>query len=194
MGKKPKIYLGGPDVFLPDAEAIGRRMKEICAEHGLEGLYPCDNVAELVEGDARASAEIVYSGNVELMDLCDAMIADMAPFRGAGMDAGTCFEMGYVAARGKPVVGWTDDPRTLPDRVKDDLSGKGRAWRARAGGGEEDDEGVLIEDFGLSDNLMPVVAVWRSGMDVVVGSGSGDRLAAFKEACAVLARRLGAGA
>ena len=30
-----KIYLAGPDVFLPDAVDIGRRKVELCARHGL---------------------------------------------------------------------------------------------------------------------------------------------------------------
>ena len=29
-----KIYLAGPDVFLPNAIAIGRRKKELCAQYG----------------------------------------------------------------------------------------------------------------------------------------------------------------
>jgi nucleoside 2-deoxyribosyltransferase len=37
-----KIYLAGPDVFLPDAVDIGRRKVELCARHGLIGLYPLD--------------------------------------------------------------------------------------------------------------------------------------------------------
>ena len=42
-----KIYLAGPDVFLPDAVEIGRRKAEICARHGLIGLYPLDNAVDL---------------------------------------------------------------------------------------------------------------------------------------------------
>ena len=42
-----KIYLAGPDVFLPDAVDIGRRKAEICARHGVTGLYPLDNAVEL---------------------------------------------------------------------------------------------------------------------------------------------------
>ena len=38
-----KIYLAGPDVFLPDAVEIGRRKAEVCAYHGLTGPYPLDN-------------------------------------------------------------------------------------------------------------------------------------------------------
>ena len=36
-GDPMKIYLAGPDVFLPDALEIGRRKLEICARHGLTG-------------------------------------------------------------------------------------------------------------------------------------------------------------
>ena len=42
-----KIYLAGPDVFLPDAVEIGRRKAAICARHGLTGLYPLDNAVDL---------------------------------------------------------------------------------------------------------------------------------------------------
>jgi nucleoside 2-deoxyribosyltransferase len=42
-----KIYLAGPDVFLPDAIAIGQRKREICQRHGVTGLYPLDNTVDL---------------------------------------------------------------------------------------------------------------------------------------------------
>ncbi len=42
-----KIYLAGPDVFLPDAIEIGHRKAAICARHGLTGLYPLDNAVDL---------------------------------------------------------------------------------------------------------------------------------------------------
>ena len=47
-----KIYLAGPDVFLPDAVEIGRRKAAICARHGLTGLYPLDNAVDLAASDA----------------------------------------------------------------------------------------------------------------------------------------------
>ena len=42
-----KIYLAGPEVFLPDALEIGRRKSRICARHGMTGLYPLDNAVDL---------------------------------------------------------------------------------------------------------------------------------------------------
>ena len=42
-----KIYLAGPDVFLPDALEVGKRKLEVCARHGLSGLFPLDNTVDL---------------------------------------------------------------------------------------------------------------------------------------------------
>ena len=41
-----RVYLAGPDVFLPDAFEIGRRKIELCTRHGLTGLYPLDNAID----------------------------------------------------------------------------------------------------------------------------------------------------
>ena len=59
-----KIYLAGPDVFLPDAVEIGRRKAEICARHGLIGLYPLDNVVDLSARDASLD---IFRGNEAMM-------------------------------------------------------------------------------------------------------------------------------
>jgi nucleoside 2-deoxyribosyltransferase len=47
-----KIYLAGPDVFLPDAFAIGQCKQDICRRHGVTGLYPLDNAVDLSARDA----------------------------------------------------------------------------------------------------------------------------------------------
>jgi len=49
-----KIYLAGPDVFLPDAIELGRRKADICARLGLSALYPLDNAIDLSARDARS--------------------------------------------------------------------------------------------------------------------------------------------
>ena len=35
-----KVYLAGPDVFLPNAPAQAARKAEICARHGMHALPP----------------------------------------------------------------------------------------------------------------------------------------------------------
>ncbi len=37
MSAPPSVYLAGPDVFLPDSVAVGRRKQAICRAQGLEG-------------------------------------------------------------------------------------------------------------------------------------------------------------
>ena len=37
-----RIYLAGPEVFLPDAREIADAKKAICRAHGLEGVFPAD--------------------------------------------------------------------------------------------------------------------------------------------------------
>src|SRR6476620_7238393 len=110
-----KIYLAGPDVFLPDAVVIGRRKAEICARRGLTGLYPLDNAVDFAAGSASLD---IFKGNQAMMDAADAIIANLTPFRGASADAGTVYELGYMAGRGKLCFAYSNDPAIYVERVK----------------------------------------------------------------------------
>ena len=81
-----KVYLAGPDVFLPDAIEIGRRKQAICARFGLTGLYPLDNVVALDSSDASLQ---IFRANQAMMLEADAIIANLTPFRGPSADAGS---------------------------------------------------------------------------------------------------------
>src|SRR5207248_10652975 len=109
-----KIYLAGPDVFLPDAVEIGRRKIEICAHHGLTGLYPLDNKVDLAGHTASLA---IFKGNEAMMDAADAIIANLTPFRGPGADPGTVYELGYRAGRGKLCFAYSNDPAGYAERV-----------------------------------------------------------------------------
>jgi nucleoside 2-deoxyribosyltransferase len=145
-----KIYLAGPDVFLPDAIDIGRRKVELCVRHGLAGLYPLDNAIDIAARDASMQ---IFRGNEAMMNEASAIIANLTPFRGPGADAGTVYELGYMAGRGKLCLGYSNDPSSYADRVREFsevTSRNGRLIDAR---------GLTVEDFGLSDNLMMVHAL-----------------------------------
>src|SRR6516164_9623531 len=77
-----KIYLAGPDVFLPDRIEIGRRKTAICARYGLTGLYPLDHPVDLPADTISLS---IFRGNEAMMDAADAIIANLTPFRGPGL-------------------------------------------------------------------------------------------------------------
>ncbi len=109
-----KIYLAGPDVFLPDALDIGRRKREICTRHGVTGFYPLDTVIDRTATDVSLR---IFKGNEAMMDASDAIIANLTPFRGPGADAGTVYELGYMAGRGKFCLGYSNDPAPYATRA-----------------------------------------------------------------------------
>lgn len=153
-----KIYLAGPDVFLPDAVEFGRRKAAICAVHGLTGLYPLDNAIDLAAPDASRQ---IFAGNEAMMDTADAIIANLTPFRGAGADPGTVYELGYMAGRRKLCLAYSNDPATYADRVTRFMTVTPEDGRL------VDAQGLTVEDFGLADNLMMIHALELHGCALV---------------------------
>ncbi|MFG1461792.1 nucleoside 2-deoxyribosyltransferase [Xanthobacter sp. DSM 24535] len=138
---QPKIYLAGPEVFRADAIFEGYRLKKLCADHGLTGLFPLDEPAQ--------DALSIYQGCIGAIDRCSMMVANISPFRGPHMDPGTAFEIGYAIAKGIPVVGWTNCPGEMHERIEHE-SAEGMRW---------DRAGHQVEEFGLTENLMITVSM-----------------------------------
>jgi nucleoside 2-deoxyribosyltransferase len=154
-----KVYLAGPDVFLPDAVEIGRRKVALCAAYGLTGLYPLDNA---VDRDAADASLQIFKGNEAMMNDADAILANLTPFRGPGADAGTVYELGYMAGRGRLCLGYSNDPSLYAERVA-----RGAALKTDAGR-LIDAQGLTVENFGLSDNLMIIHALDLYGCGLIV--------------------------
>ncbi|HET7889750.1 MAG TPA: nucleoside 2-deoxyribosyltransferase [Bradyrhizobium sp.] len=183
-----QVYLAGPDVFLPDALEIGRQKAEICRRHGLVGLYPLDNIIDRAASDASLQ---IFKANEVLMDRSAAIIANLTPFRGPGADAGTVYELGYMAGRGKFCLGYSNDPAVYADRVR-------RFTEVTAQGGRlADAEGLTVEDFGLNDNLMTIHALELHGAPLVLPrerpADIWRDLAAFEACVRLAAARLKSG-
>lgn len=142
----PRVYLAGPSVFHPDAEEYGRKLQDKCLFAGLQGCFPLDN--EITGATPRQIAEAIWRMNVDLIDLCHAMIADISPFRGPHMDPGTAWEIGYGVAKGLKVYAWTSDFTCLLERTRRHIGNDPSDRHAL------DSQGWAIEDFGLIENLM----------------------------------------
>jgi nucleoside 2-deoxyribosyltransferase len=144
-----RLYLAGPDVFRPDAAAHGRRLVALCAEHGFEGVFPLN--ASLPQGLApQALAAQIYRANIAHIERCDAVLANLDFFRGPEPDSGTCFEVGYAVARGKPVIGYLPEQGSFAERIR-------RRHPQAVGEGGKDAQGWELEEFGLPLNLMLAV-------------------------------------
>jgi nucleoside 2-deoxyribosyltransferase len=158
-----KVYLAGPGVFLPFPKEYGERKKAICAAYGFKGIFPLDSEIHVSALSPFQMGAAISYANENLMRDCDLIIADMTPFRGISMDCGTSFEMGFMRALLKPVLGYSNVAADFFSRAQQQL---GPAV-LRDPLGRPQAEGLALEDFGMSDNLMLHGAVYHSGFAVL---------------------------
>ncbi|MBV9756287.1 MAG: nucleoside 2-deoxyribosyltransferase [Alphaproteobacteria bacterium] len=195
--ERPAVYLAGPMVFEPDPAALFAAMKAICAEHGLVGVAPLDDQAGL-EGapPGRALVTAIVRADCALMRRLDAGLFCLDGFRrGPEMDPGTAFEIGFMCALGKPLAGWTRDPRPYPERVaaffRDtfslDLHPTEPGPRGGTSGALRDPDGILVHSEGCLQNAMTEIGIELGGGRVFADP---DWRVAFGCAAANLAERL----
>jgi nucleoside 2-deoxyribosyltransferase len=199
MPALPRIYLAGPMVFEPDPDSFFAPMKAICARHGLEGVSPLDNQVELAgHAPGKPLALAIVTADIALMHSLDAGIFCLDGFRRSPeMDPGTAFEIGYMHALGKPLVGWTRDPLLYPDRVAAFFSTVfGQALKQTAPGAAgatsgvlRDPDGILVHSEGCYQNAMAAMGIERSGGLVAADP---DWAVAFGRAAAHLSAQLSA--
>lgn len=156
QSSKLKIYLAGPEVFLSHADYVFARKKELCDAAGFEGMSPFDNALDIPDEKANApeSGLKIAKANFDLMDDCDAVIANLSPFRGPSADAGTVGEIFYMMAKGKRIFAYSNHHGDYLSRVENRINIQNIVFDA---------QGMKVEDFGLWDNLMMPEAINRSG-------------------------------
>jgi nucleoside 2-deoxyribosyltransferase len=173
-------------------------MKAICAKHGLAGVSPLDNQMGL-EGRSptRDLVREIVLADIELMRRVKAGVFCLDGFRrGPEMDPGTAFEIGYMCALGKPMAGWTSDPRSYPSRVeaffKDAfglmLHPAGAGGQGGTSGTLRDPDGILVHSEGCFQNAMTQVGIELAGGRVYADP---DWTIAFDAAVRDLARQIG---
>jgi len=188
-----RVYLAGPDVFLPDAEAWAARRAAICGRHGLAAVSPLDSLADEAAWAHLPEWQRIALRNEAHIRGCQAVIANLTPFRGPSADVGTVYEVGYARALGLAVFGYTNCPVPFTQRSMDYVlthsvatGSPGRVWR--------DGDGLLIEQFKRHDNLMIEGGIVGSGGVLVVPeSEPADRwrdLTTFETCVALVARIL----
>ncbi|WP_426957059.1 nucleoside 2-deoxyribosyltransferase [Muricoccus radiodurans] len=161
-----RIYLAGPEVFLPDALDLADAKRAICARHGAVGVFPLDPV-ECPDADGVAERWLdIYLRNEAHIRSCDALVANLTPFRGPSADAGTVYELGLMRGLGRPIAGYANAAAAFTERTLAFLGGSARP-RADAEGWE-DPEGLHLEAFGLHDNLMVDGGIRAAGGVLVV--------------------------
>jgi nucleoside 2-deoxyribosyltransferase len=188
-----RVYLAGPEVFLPDARQQLDRKIALTRAAGLIPVAPGD--LAIPETPDKKQRGLAISGiDEQLMLSADAIIANLTPFRGLGADPGTCYELGFMCARGKPAYAYTNVTANHFSRIADHYGGQ---ITTDATGRQRGPDGLAIEDFEMVDNLMLHGGIERRGGIVMVGDSPAEArltdLSAFERVLAIAAVALLAG-
>ena len=168
-----KIYLAGPEVFLPNAVEIGNQKKKLCETYSLTGLFPFDNE---VSFDLPQPDTLIYLGNKTMMHEADVGIFNLTPFRGPSADVGTVFELGMFVGMGKPVYGYTNTVTPFVDRSSV-IAHNNMHYDAN---------GYTVENFGNFDNLMIDNALHKENFIKMDKNGILDDLEGFERCLQLL--------
>jgi nucleoside 2-deoxyribosyltransferase len=154
-----KVYIAGPEVFLPNAREQLDRKIALTRAAGLIPVSPGD--LTIPQKPTRHEFGLAVSEiDEQLMDAADAIIANLTPFRGIAADTGTVFELGFMCGRGKVAYAYSN--------VADDHYARTKAYyggdtHRTADGRERGPDGLSLEDFDMVENLMLDGGVERRG-------------------------------
>lgn len=144
-----RLYLAGPEVFLPNGLENAKKQRELCEKYGFIPMHPMDNNVDLGDLDMNTAMRI-YRADIDQIRKSDVLVANCNGFRGVCMDDGTAYELGFGNALGKPSYGYIRELTSLVERTIRDYPCH-LLW----GGKYLDREGYLVtDDFGTSINLM----------------------------------------
>jgi len=170
------------------------RKKVICDRHGLTGVSPLDPWPdEPAAWGALPKWRRIALRNEAQIRSADLLIANLTPFRGPSADVGTVYEVAMMRTLGRPVFGYATTAVGFTRRTANFASERGGVV-AGADRSLRDGEGLLIEQFGLFDNLMIEAGIVASGGALIVEEIAPDRrwtdLSVFERCVAVAVKAL----
>jgi len=185
-----KLYLAGPEVFLPDARAVLDAKAALTRTYGFEPICPGDLTIPPAPTKHQFGLNISEIDE-SFMNRADGVIANLTPFRGIAADPGTVFELGYMCGAGKIVACYTNVAETHYQRTLAWYDGQ---LSRDAEGRMRGPDGHSLEDFDMIENLMLHGGVVRRGGPVAVHAADPERLwtdfTAFEQCLKALAKRL----
>jgi nucleoside 2-deoxyribosyltransferase len=183
-----KVYLAGPDVFLPNAKEVLGRKAELARAAGFTPIVPGDSLVKAYE--SKRDWGLAISAVDEAMMLESAMIiANLTPFRGVSADVGTVFELGFMCALGRHAYGYSNTATGFYQRTVAHYEGE---IITRPDGHLAGPDGLSVEDFDLGDNLMLDGGIISRGGTFIRRDVPADELLtstlAFEEVLAIAAK------
>ncbi len=149
MRRLKTLYLAGPDRDYPEAEALIARKRALCASLDLSARLAGDEV-RLSANAGELQAREIYAGALANLRACDAVVANLTPWRGPACDPATAFEVGFASALGKPVLAYLN----VEDEEDADYRSRVEAWLGAMPDGSgvwRDANGCAVEDLDLPE-------------------------------------------
>jgi nucleoside 2-deoxyribosyltransferase len=106
------IYVAGP-LFNSHERGYLERITNILETAGYKTYLPHRDAGVLTDFSEAARSQI-FRADLAAMATCDACVALLT---GPDHDSGTCGELGYFYAKGKPCIGISDDIRWLNNLI-----------------------------------------------------------------------------
>jgi nucleoside 2-deoxyribosyltransferase len=184
-----KLYLAGPEVFLPNARQVLDAKADMTRAYGFEPICPGDISIE--PAPTRHEFGLKISAVDEgMMNRADGVIANLTPFRGIAADVGTAFELGYMCAQGKRVAAYTNMTANHFVRTRAFYAGD---IREGDDGRKRGPDGLSLEDFDMIENLMLHGGIERRGGVIAIHDAAATDLytdlTAFEACLSALAKR-----
>ena len=185
-----RVYLAGPEVFLPNAREVLDRKIALTRAAGLIPVTPGD--LEIPKAPTkRQFGENISAIDEQMMNSAQAVIANLTPFRGLHADTGTVFELGFMCGQGKTAFAYSNVTADHYRRVLAYYDGK---VTTAADGRLRGPDGLSVEDFEMNENLMLDGGIAVRGGSWVTKDAPEDALysdtAAFEEILEIAAGKL----
>lgn len=108
-----KIYVAGP-LFNTHERSYLEQIANMLEEMGHETFLPHRDAGIIGDLTNIEERKRVFRGDMQALEACDIVVALLT---GADHDSGTCGELGYAYAKGKPCIGISDDVRRINNLI-----------------------------------------------------------------------------
>lgn len=138
--KQPTVYLANFQLFMPNGKELAQKAVKLCEQYGFKAFSPVlfNNLEDISScSDRQRAAKDMFKANIENINACDVLIADLNCFRGWEPHSGTCFELGYAYTKGKKLYAYMEDTRPCYEKYIGSIHYDGVFWR--------DDNGAFFE-------------------------------------------------
>jgi nucleoside 2-deoxyribosyltransferase len=108
-----RVYIAGP-LFNTHERAYLEQIAGALEMAGYDTFLPHRDAGLVGDLSDHQERKRLFESDMQALEACDVIVALLT---GADHDSGTCGELGYAYARGKPCFGITDDRRSMNNLI-----------------------------------------------------------------------------